>query len=80
MGNYFCDLAFASLGSRSKKAFTESFCPKSRNFFTSRVDPIGKRKMKMAELLPLITSKIFSFIFVQHEFYFTFIPVSFSGL
>ena len=26
MGNNFCDLAFASLGSRSKIAFKESFC------------------------------------------------------
>ena len=31
MGNNFCDLAFASLGSRSKIAFKESFC-KCTNF------------------------------------------------
>ena len=34
----------------------------------------------MAELLPLIISKIFNFFFVQHKFYFTFLLVSFSGL
>ena len=80
MGNNFCDLAFASLGSRSKKPLKKVFAPRVEISLLEALIPLEMEENENGRVASPDHLQDFQLFFVQHKFYFTFLPVSFSGL